>query len=136
MPRCGSCNKFVSLDTEVDADLRLEVNPQGQVSGTCEIQNTCAECGDALRTAAFDVEENVLEKVEAHRLADHPQEKILTLELVGEEATRTERSGKGKRAARFYGVEIRASVQCGLCEAEIAVIETSDEIQASAMEEM
>lgn len=65
MARCNSCNKFVSLNTEEDAE-DVEVSIDGaEVSISANIHNDCQECGEVMFTAELSNDGND-EEVESH----------------------------------------------------------------------
>lgn len=131
--RCGSCNKFVSFDSNTEPETEdFKVDDDGNVTGTVRIVNTCADCGEELKEASLDVEEEPLPDVKSHL----DEEKEHELELEVDSSERTERSeGKGRGTRTFYGASVSYTVTCS-CDADFqASGETTVEIQASSMEE-
>ena len=55
MARCPDCNKFVSLDSEQDPEVSIDVDEEGHVTGSVQIANACEQCGTEMYTAEFDV---------------------------------------------------------------------------------
>ena len=55
--RCNDCNKFVSFDDSTEPEAEIEIDEDGQISGTVRIVLTCAECGTELKESNFDVSE-------------------------------------------------------------------------------
>lgn len=136
--RCPDCNKFVSFE-EVDPEVNdLEVNEDGYVTCNVRIVNACAECGNELKEAVFDIEqENACAE---HRGKGHE----LSIEDTG--AERTSRSGYfkkgkfvpayGRYAKTLYGVQVGYAIKCS-CSDDWTVEGTlEDEIQASGMDEL
>lgn len=136
MPRCSECNKFVSVDAEVDANMSLDVDEAGVITGSVELENQCADCGSTLQSTSLEVEIDLSAEVEKHRETKHKKETGgLTLSVTDESVDRTDRYGKGRRAAHFYGAEVTASISCDKCGTVIATGNWSDEIKSSHMDE-
>lgn len=150
MARCSSCNKFVSYDDSNEPETTLEMNSDGSIQGNVDIQLACAECGDTLRTASFDVEndENSLalcKHLEAEKIPTHDDKGDLLdfkasfdegcLELVSRQ------EGKGRGTKTFYGyrVEFTVTCECDACKKKESAFkiegELTDYIQASSMDE-
>lgn len=131
--RCPSCNKFVAFE-ESDPEVDLEDNADlGTVNGTVRIVNACAECGEELKEANFDIDVDVSEFVNAHTDKDDEGTHEISIEEGGFE--RDQRSeGKGRGAKTFYGASgsIRLSCKCG----ENQDVAWSDFVQASDMDEL
>jgi aspartyl/asparaginyl-tRNA synthetase len=54
--RCPNCNKFVSIDYEVETD-DPEINEQSdilEITTTFTIKKVCAECGEELATKEIE----------------------------------------------------------------------------------
>lgn len=132
MPRCGDCNKFVSLEPDepevTTEDLTINGTADYQIDVT--ITNNCAECGTALRTAelsasgSFDVD-----------LEDEDYEDADTDEwTIDVDVSNDERvEGKG-RAKTFYGFSGTVTLKDGDGTA-IETVDICDHIQASHMDE-
>lgn len=139
--RCPDCNKFVPFDADVDAEPELECDETaGEVTGTVRIVNACQECGAELKEATFDVDvdfpdaEKRMDEMVGQD-PDDPESEAHALELDDPSVDRTSREvGKGRGTKTFYGAEADLTVRCrcGLPWTE----HWSDEIQASAMDEM
>jgi hypothetical protein len=151
MARCPDCNKFVSFEEE-DPEVNLDVDEEGTVTGDVTINNNCGECGTALRTANFDVENDVaVEAFAAHVRAakekakkkakegEKPEEIEHTLEVENNGSERTQRQdGKPGTPSRyrrtFYGFSVAFEVKCSCgnfnYEGTIA-----DDVQGSGMDE-
>lgn len=138
--RCPDCNKFVSLE-EGDAEVNdLAVGEDGNVSVQVRIANCCAECGQELKEANFDCEQDHTEECKGHQGEGH--------ELAIEEnsSERTSRSGYfkagkwvsagGRYAKTMYGFSLTYTITCS-CDNKFTVDGTiEDEIQASGMDEL
>jgi len=133
MPRCDSCNKFVSLE-ENDPDVNsLEIGDGAVVCADVTIVNACSECGQDLRTAEFEVEHAATAELEGHLDEGH------NLEVEEDSTERTSRTtGKGRGQRTFYGFELTATVTCScgkLGDGFGVQVVLSEDIQASSMEE-
>jgi hypothetical protein len=139
--RCPDCNKFVSYDDQTEPEVELEVDEDGNVSGTAHIILTCADCGTELKTADFDVEAS-LEIPEGHKGEGHE----LEIELDGAELTvdrqTTDRHGKPIKNPRYmktlYGYSAEFTVRCSCQETDaddLATGSASENISASSMDE-
>ena len=159
MARCPDCNKFVSLDSEQDPECSLDVDESGEVSGSIQIANACAECGTEMFTAEFDASvdatgivrtedsktlsdflsecKTTVEDIEKD--PDHDEGEDLEVDLEVEEADleRTDRyEGKGRGQRHFYGARVgftvKATFRGATHEFEGSV---EDDIQASSMDQ-
>ena len=138
MPRCNSCSKFVSLE-ELDPEVQsLDVDNDGTVTAEIRIVNACAECGEELTEAIFDLEETV--DVPEPEEADHEHELEIeegeSAERTRPDHTRPDKSGVSVPARyrkTWYGFAVTAKVTCTGCPFEEDLI-LADDIQASAME--
>jgi hypothetical protein len=65
MPRCESCNKFVSLD-EQEPEVQGVDLQETTVSASVRIANACADCGTDLREATLDMECDISEDWDEH----------------------------------------------------------------------
>ena len=130
MPRCPDCNKFVSIemaDPELDG---LEVDSDGNVTGSVRLVQTCGECGSELAEANLEVDSSV----ELKHVADCKKESGLSVE--DEEAENDDRyEGKGRGAKHFYIANVRATVKCESCGAEADFMSSVEE-QASSFESL
>lgn len=131
--RCPSCEKFVGLELaeepEGHDDLDIEL---GVVTGSIRIVRLCAECGDELKEANFDVE------VTLDKLADEAHEEkgehdvheqsveIDDCEMIEE--------GGGRYKKSYYGVKISFTGKCSCGVEESGSFE--DKVPASGMDEL
>lgn len=133
--RCPDCNKFVGLENgDLEADLSVESDgDKGTVTGTVRVVRNCAECGQELKEANFDVDES-FDIPEAHRGEDHD----LDVEVLDEEVTE---SGGGRYAKNNVGYSLTAAVTCN-CEAAqkagepVAEIDLADSMPAGQFDEL
>lgn len=133
MPRCGDCNKFVSLDTDTEPDVTSE--QLSTSSGTADfdidvtITNNCAECGTELKTAELNASDSF--DYDIAELSEDDRD-ALTLEV--DDITREERvDGAGRSAKTFYGFSATAVLMLNGEELERKSI--GDDVQASAMDD-
>jgi phosphate-selective porin len=133
MPRCNDCNKFVSLDTDVEPD---ESDPTLSFSSTADydvnitIANNCAECGTELRTAELNLSGSFDIDIDEY---DEDNRDNWTVEV--QDLCRIER-GEGKgRVKTFYGVEC-TFVLMDEDGNELERLNDSADIQASHMDEV
>lgn len=147
MPRCASCNKFVSIDSETEPEVEsIEVDDEGNVVMNVHIVNNCGDCGDELTGADLEIEvncdayaenweEHVKEKHEANDEGEMPEGKGPALEVheTGtERVTRTEGKGRGQKT--FYGAKVEFEVKCAC--GWTATGAGEDDVQASSMDEL
>lgn len=144
--RCESCSKFVSFEERDPEVSSVEVSPEGHVVVEVGIVNECAECGQDLKSAEFQMEADC-EEAEKH-LAEIPEETRTDHQLEAEEngSERTSKSGYydrktgkfvnrfGRYAKHFYGASVDVLVSCSCGEFE-STVTLQDEIQASGMDE-
>lgn len=133
MPRCSSCNKFVSLDDSSDADVgTLEIDEEGNISGDAHIENQCGDCGQEVTEADLELEG---ECKEAGEHVASEQKGLHEVSVEEEGQNRTQRStGKGRGCRTFYGVEVECLVSCS-CGATFKSVTAKGEVQASGMDE-
>lgn len=119
MPRCNDCNKFVSLDSEQEPEVNLDVDDEGHVTGTAEIINACGECGTDLRSACLDldVDPESIHDPEGNSISDwlagltDDGRKSATFEVEEVSSERTMRTeGKGRGQRTFYGARVEIEV--------------------------
>lgn len=70
MARCPDCNKFVSYDTDQEPEVDVDIDEDGQVTGTVRIFDACAECGTELRETTIDISEDMSAACEGHLVDD------------------------------------------------------------------
>jgi hypothetical protein len=70
MARCPDCNKFVSYDTDQEPEVDVDIDEDGQVTGSIRIFDACSECGTELRETTLDISEDMSEACEGHLAED------------------------------------------------------------------
>jgi hypothetical protein len=157
MARCPDCNKFVSLDSEQDPEVSIDVDGEGHVTGSFSIMNACQDCGTEMFTSEFDVnvsasditrgeDEKTLESFlseckakaeEIEKNPDHGEDLEVELEVEESDMERTSRSeGKGRGTRTFYGARVGFTVKAtfrGVTSEFEGSVE--DDIQASSMDQ-
>lgn len=157
--RCNSCEKFVSYDTEVDPEENEEPTIEG-LTFTASYRRvlTCADCGDELKGATIDFsvdldtfkmpvgddgeeQDATDEEIEnCGGVADavHEWEMDVTATPTTETVTK-DRHGKPIKSHRYmktlYGVQVEGTAKCSKC-GLVAVIDDTDSVQASGMDEL
>lgn len=144
--RCPDCNKFVGLD-EADPELDLSVE-DAVVSGTVRIVRTCAECGQELKEASFDVEVDLSDDLTPIGEGESATYEGVEFDLVEEDAQMTsrtqthDRNGKPIKNSRYmrsyYGAEVTVKVKATYPDGTERDAEGlwSDEVAAGEMEEL
>lgn len=154
--RCPDCSKFVGLELQDPEDINLDVEStldgdqlSLSVSMTARIVRNCAECGQELKEANIEANENV--EIEACTI-------IKCVRVVGEakvgdldsydwlddkhgepeiNETNVEQieEGGGRYAKSFFGANVSYVVKCK-CGETLHEGEISDKCAASSMEEL
>lgn len=109
MPRCPSCERFVSIDIGEPEVEELDID---EATIYCKIRLTkcCTECGEELEEAILETEESEV------TFCNH--EGSLEIEEDGVESyDRTE--GKGRGMKTFYGAIVGYKVTCDECGFEL-----------------
>lgn len=143
--RCGSCQKFVSFDTEVEPEEQaFDVTEDGTVDAEYRRVLTCADCGDELKETTLTLEAQV------EPTGEEPKEPCKDDEHAWEqdgdpdvEATMRvqdkDRHGKQIKSARymttFYGVRISGDAKCSKC-GQAGHYQAEDEAAASSFDEL
>lgn len=135
--RCESCSKFVAFDCDAEPeDVAVEIDEStGDLSGTCRITNSCADCGTELTSADLDlaltsdvtetrgrgkkrkttvISRGSSSSFEDWRAGVDPDSEGWTYALKDESPSgeRTDRSeGLGRYARRYYGAEVEVEVE-------------------------
>lgn len=128
MPKCTTCTKFTSKDTEVEPEVTQdpEINEDGSLTMTVRIVNSCAECSEELEEAEFELEGQV--DVSEHTGEGHE------VDLGEPEIERTD-SGGTRYAKRMLGVEVKIGVTCSCGDLKAEAV-MKDEIASSQMESL
>lgn len=145
--RCPSCNKFATYDDsqepEVELDARYADDGIVQVSGSVRIVLTAECCGDELKEASFDIDDEtgVERKCECESFCAE----VVSAEITSRQESTSIRTKKDgtvvvkdipyRYRRTFYGVSVGYEVVCD-CGATKGEGEFSDEVQASGMDEL
>lgn len=169
---CPSCSKFAAFDTSGDPEVELEIDRaedegagDGEdaevgldkaidvrlyVTGTVRICLTSECCGEEMKEASFDVEEELeLSRGEgcecdlgecdistSESLTDRSETFKERIAKRGPNKGQTVRTSIPSRyQKRFYGAEVEIEASCS-CGKSTATSKWSDEVPASGMEEM
>src|SRR5690348_2193982 len=54
--RCPECNKFAAYDDSTEPEVEVEVDEDGNVTGSARIVLTHDECGTELKETTFDID--------------------------------------------------------------------------------
>lgn len=158
--RCPSCNKFATYDTSAEPEsdgMEVTVEKDGDaykasIGGQVRIVLTAECCGDELKEATFDVDIADVDVVKAVDCTcegdtwwEDAEAESDGMELTDRNestSTRTKKDGTVvtkpipyRFQKRFFGAEGQITIQCP-CGKEIGSEHWSDEIQASAMDEL
>jgi len=134
--RCPDCNKFTGLEMrEPEVTQDPEIDADGHVTAEVRIVRECSDCGTELKEASLSLEGDV----EAELVKEHSGEgHELSVEQEDVEATERNTPAKKPRYSKaFFGAEMTVAVICSCKDDEpVAKVHMSDEVQASAMDEM
>lgn len=148
--RCPDCNKFVPFDSESDPEIDLDISDR-VVTGSVRITNNCEDCGQELKEATFDVDEDFNDVIEDHWKAHgwkggkaKPPEGHREFDVSDDGGSRTDeyqttdRNGKKIKNYRYmkhlYGATVTIAVTCEC--GETFEREWSDNIPGSGMDEL
>ena len=127
--RCTSCNKWPQTEMgEPEAQVDVE---DGSIVGSVRIVVVCADCGEELKEAQFDVDVGFELK---HDATCTGEEAELELDFEPEAFDEFVPPGK-KRQKHMYGASVEATVTCTGCKAA-ATVSWRDSVQSSHMEEL
>ena len=127
--RCPNCNKWPQTEMgDVTAEVEVE---DSSVVGSVRIVVVCADCGEELKEATFDV--GVEFNLE-HDATCTGEEAELELDFEPEAFDEFLPPGK-KRQKHMYGALAEGTVTCTMCKAT-ATISWKDSEQSSHMEEL
>jgi hypothetical protein len=159
---CPGCNKFAALSEPEMEDENPDPSCNGDGSGSVAVRifRTSECCGEEMKEANFDLEFDLSDDYRQHWEDDHDgadhmkePEFDLTLETTNRQQTTMVKKGKKRKDGSrgpsktvpirnyrympsFFGVQGTLTVKCGDCGAEIGVVELSDEVPASGMDEL
>jgi hypothetical protein len=131
--RCPDCMKFVGLETEVpepDVDLEIEFDEDGaslSLGGIVRVVRNCAECGQELKGADFDIALYDVAVVGAP-VPEAERENVTASAEVSEPE-----SGGGRYKKNLVGFSGTATVMLG--ERVLASVTVEDNMAASQFEE-
>lgn len=129
--RCPNCNKFPSVEMgEVESEVEVG---DSSITGNVRIVLTCADCGEELKEANFDVSV-ALELKHAEDCLSSEGESELELDFEPEAFDEFVPPNK-KRQKHMYGASAEATVTCPSCKAT-ATASWRDSVQSSGMEEL
>jgi hypothetical protein len=139
MPRCNDCNKFVSLDTDVEPEetsstLSFSGDESTGITADYDVDirivNNCADCGTELKDADLNVSGSF--DLDA---SEYEQEYRDQWYIEVEGLSRTERGGAGRYDKKYYGFEGTVVLKDGNGE-ELERTEVSEDEQASGMNDL
>lgn len=127
--RCPDCQKFVGLEFQEPEVQSLEVSDTS-VTANIRIVRNCADCGNELKEATLEMEQD-LEQEALDHLAT-PGEHELS---VDEDSTEGLEEGGGRYKKSYFGATVQFTVRCSCGEFEFSG-ELSDKVPASGMDEL
>lgn len=145
--RCPECNKFASYDDSTDPEVdSLDVDQDGNITGSVRIVLTCAEDSTELKEATFDLDAHVSDTfAEAHKGEGHElsvDDDGFSLSSRQEtESRRTKKDGtvvvkpipfRYRRTYYGFDGDVTVTCECGATES----VHVADEIPAGAMDEL
>lgn len=146
--RCPDCNKFVSLEMQdpevecLDATTDAPADAQSErtftITGSVRVVRCCAECGQEMKEANLDIEQEVELGENVH--LKNPLEFYATLvwdkvDISVEEAGIDQvEEGGGRYAKSYFGASVVLEVH--VLGEVVASVTWSDKVAASAMDEL
>jgi uncharacterized Zn finger protein (UPF0148 family) len=156
--RCPTCEKFVSLELQEpeSPDVSVEYNgdpdarrsrthglgflgraPGFIITGSIRIVRTCAECGEELKEATLDIDQEVevgedltaAEKTEAATVTTYDDAEV------EDESVESIEEGGGRYKKSYFGAEVTFVIRAGPENAVVARVTWSDKVAASQMDE-
>lgn len=128
--RCPDCSKFVGLEFAEPEVENLEVNEDGHVTGEIRIHRDCADCGNELKEATFEIDVDLSEKVgDGHKGEGHELE-------IHEDSVEQIEEGGGRYKKSYFGARVEFHLTCECGKLEDASGEYEDKLAASSMDEM
>lgn len=124
---CESCSKFVSLEISEPEDNGVDVDEEGNISGSMRLTLNCVDCSTELAETELSIEDSVECEHEEACVTDNA---TLSLDYnleVGEE-------GGGRFSKHLYFVQITGEISCAGCSATAPVDLLSDKVAASYFE--
>lgn len=140
MARCGDCNKMVSLDVDTDPE---ETSATLSFSGDADdktrtadydvdirIVNTCADCGNELKEANFNMSGSF--DIDC---SDFTEDDMVGWSIEVEGLSRTERGGENRYSKKYYGFEGDIVLRDSGND-ELERVNVGEDMQASGMDEI
>lgn len=146
--RCPDCGKMASLESEEPEVETEEVNGEGAWSVEVVLRRNSVCCGAEMKEGRFSFDGDVAEEAKAHWDSNHgdlaeDEEMDLGIAVEAEATERAETTNPktGKPIPfcyqrSFYGVEATVTISCGSCGETIHTETFTDELQASAFDEL
>jgi hypothetical protein len=152
--RCGSCEKMVSHEVELEDDSPspdvtvASWDPETRIAefearAEVTVKLVCADCSDDLATTELELEGSVDHTCQEGDEEPEVLNEACTLDASDRKQATKHRLLKNgtvqtkpvpyRYQKRFYGAEGTITFRCGRCQADLEV-EVSDEVQASSME--
>lgn len=133
--KCMSCGKLCALETQ-EPEVELDLSGTSVV-GTVRIARNSECCGDEVKEANFDVDDDIADHLKDHLDADGGELEGHDLEIDEGDVELTERTeGKGRGLRTFYGFKLHYSVNCSCKEEAVYEGNVEDEMQASSFDEL
>lgn len=138
--RCPGCNKFASLSFEEPTVESLEVSEDGIVTCTVSLSRTSECCGEEMKTAELELEEDLGAVLEEHcdkgeEREDGEDEHELDVE---EDNVDQIEEGGGRYQKSYFGARVSFSVTCSCQPKDSSPLHSGsfeDKVAASEMEE-
>lgn len=129
--RCPDCNRFVSMETEVDDAVDV-VWDSGAVSAEVRVTRNCADCGTELKSADFLLEDDLSEHFPECLDKEKGDKEGHDVEVETDGVDIIEVGG-GRYAKSYYGAEVSFTAKCS-CGHEYSST-MNNKVAASEMEE-
>lgn len=114
----NNCNdgKFVSLETgDPEDEGNLAIDGEGNVTGTFRLTRNCAECGETLKEATDELEDNISDELDGHMNGpDGEGGHELSIEL---DACQADESGGSRYSKNIINAQVDVIVTCS-CDKE------------------
>jgi hypothetical protein len=136
--RCQQCCKFVGQEPAEPQIDSIEIH-DGEVTCDVTLEINCIECGSALKSGSFNMQETVPEDLlKDHQGEDHDIEVQEDGSEAIDEYETKDRHGKPIKNARYqthlYGARVDFTVKCS-CGTDIYTSSVEDKMAASNFDE-